>query len=313
MTSLRASNRGRIRRCREGSALLAVIWLIAVLGMVMYAAARALDTDAQFSRVMRGRIYAKRYAEAGIEVGRHPAMQPGDPLLRYSGDDGGGYEVELVAEEARFNINVLIQSGDQMLMRRLFAHWGLNPDETAALIDALKDWVDPDELVSLNGAEKREYEKAGFAGMPFNRPFRDLDEMLLVRGMEQVDALRPDWRNWFTVFGDGRVDVNDATAELISVLAEVPRERVAPLMTFRSGPDGILHTRDDNRLTTVPQLAQMLGAYQPHMVEQLTRWVQFNGPIRRIESVGAMGDVRRRLVMVSQGQRVLWRGEVPAL
>ncbi len=302
----------RLQRRRQGSALIAVFWMIAVLGMVMYAGAKALDIDSTHARLMRGRTYAKRLAEMGMEVAKHPAIREDDPVLHYQSPIGGGYNVKLVSEEARFNINVLLQSGDKVILRRLFTRWGFTPEFTSAVLDALKDWVDADENVSLNGAEKREYDRAGLEGMPFNRPFKEVDEMLLVRGMDAVNLARPDWREWFTVYGDGRVDVNDARAELISVLADVPMERVAPILTFRVGQDGILNTRDDGRLSSVPQFAQMLGVFQPQIVQQLTQWVQFQGPIRRIESIGALGDVSRKFVLIMQNNRALWRGEIPA-
>lgn len=297
---------------QRGSALIVVFWMIAVLGMVVFAGANALQADSQYTRMMRGRIFAKRYAEMGIEVARHPAMREDDPLLHFNANDGGGYNVKIVAEEARLNANHLIQTGDHVLLRRLFTSWGFKEQFVSALCDALKDWVDADGNASLNGAEKREYEKLGFEGMPYNRPFKEVEEMLLVRGMEIVDAERPDWREWFTVFGDGRVDVNDARPELIALLADLPVERVQPLLTLRAGRDGALHTQDDVRLGSVPQVAQLLGVYQPQILAQLTQWIQFAGPIRRIESVGSLGPLQRKLILITQGGKAVWRGEIPA-
>ncbi len=308
MTLMKLTTSTRPRN--QGSALIAVFWLIAVLGMVVFASTKMLATDSRYAKESRGRLYAKRYAEMGLAVGQHPAITPDDPLLNFSADTGGGYGVTLVAEEARFNINALV-NGDRALLRRLFIKWNMKPEIASALSDALKDWVDQDELVSLNGAEKREYEKEGLEGMPFNRPFKDLDEMMFVRGMEQVNAHYPGWRDWFTVFGDGRIDVNDAKAELISVLADVPMERVAPLMQFRIGMDGVKWTKDDQRLSSAVQIAQMLGVFQPQIVQQLNQWVQFAGPIRRIESIGSLGEIRRKLVMITQNNQTLWRGELP--
>lgn len=296
---------------RRGSALIAVFWMIAVLGMVMFAGAKALKADTDYTRLMRGRIFAKRHAETGMEVARHPAIREDDPLLHFTSGEGG-YDVTLVSEEARLNINHLLQTGDKILLRRLFTRWGFKPDFVAALCDALKDWVDADDSISLNGAEKREYEKAGFEGMPFNRPFKEVEEMLHVRGMEVVNTARPDWREWFTVFGDGRVDINDARPELISLLGDVPMERVQPLLAYRAGKDGAMHTRDDQRLASVPQVAQMLGVFHPQVVAQLTQWIQFAGPIRRIESVGTFGPLQRKLILILQGGQAIWRGEIPA-
>lgn len=299
------------RLARRGSALVAVFFMIAILGMVMYAGAKALDADAQHSRLTRARVLAKRYAQMGIELGRHPLMKDGDPLLTHFAPDGGGFQVTLASEEARLNINVILQGGDLTLLRRLLSRWGLEPQQASLLIDALKDWVDSDDKTSLNGAERRDYEKAGFRGMPYNRPFKEIDEMMLVFGMPELDALRPDWREWFTVFGNGRIDVNDASAAMIGLIGDVPLERVAKVMTFRAGMDGVLRTLDDQKLTSVAQLAQMLGIFHPRIVEQLNQWVQFQGPVRRIESIGSLGGLQRKLVLVTQNQSALWRGELP--
>ena len=296
---------------QRGSALIVVFWMIAILGMVMFAGAKALQTDSQYTRMMRGRIFAKRYAEMGIEVARHPVMREDDPLLHFSANDGGGYNVKLVAEEARLNVNHLLQGGDKVLLRRLFMSWGFKEQFVAALCDALKDWVDADGNASLNGAEKRDYERMGFEGMPFNRPFKEVEEMLRVRGMDSVNLDRPDWREWFTVFGDGRVDVNDARPELIALLGDVPMERVQPLLKVRAGRDGALHTQDDVRLSSVPQVAQLLGVSQPQVLAQLTQWIQFAGPIRRIESVGSLGPLKRKFILITQDGKAVWRGEIP--
>jgi general secretion pathway protein K len=299
------------KNSERGSALIAVFWLIAILGMIVFGGAKMLATDSKYTKDTRGRIYAKRLAEMGLAVGQHPGITVDDPLLHRTGDNGGSYSVNIVAEEARFNINSLLMQPDKSLIRRLFTKWGMKPEFSSALIDALKDWVDQDSLVSLNGAEKREYERAGFDDMPFNRPFKDLDEMLFVRGMEQVHAFYPGWREWFTVHGDGRIDVNDAREDLICVLADVPMERVAPLSRFRLGADGAKHTKDDQKLTSAVQVAQLLGVFQPNIVQQLNQWVQFAGPIRRVESIGTMGDSTRKLVVITQNNQILWRGEMP--
>ncbi len=296
---------------QNGSALLAVFWMIAVLGMILFAATKALYADTAATRLMRGRIFAKRFAEMGLEVARHPAMQVDDPLLHHEVDTGGGFDVTLKTEEARLNVNYLLLTGDKVLLRRLFTRWGFKPEFITPLLDALKDWVDEDNKAGLAGAERREYDRMDRPGMPFNRPFKEVEEMLLVRGMEIVNAERPDWREWFTVYGDGRIDVNDTSAEILSLLADVPMERVQPLLAFRSGRDGVHRTRDDQRISSVPQFAQLLGVFQPQTVAQLTQWIQFNGPIRRIESVGRMGPLKRKLILITQGGQAVWRGEIP--
>jgi type II secretory pathway component PulK len=295
---------------QRGSALIAVFWMIAVMGMVLFAAAKLLKADADAARVMRARVYAKRYAEMGLEVGRHPSIELFDPLLSHSEDDGS-YNVQITTEEARFNINALLLKSDGAVLKRIFTSWNFKPEFISKLVDALKDWVDADDHVSLNGAEKREYQKMGFDNLPYNRPFKDLDEMLLVRGMEVVNALHPGWRNWFTVYGDGRLDVNEANPEYIAVLADVPMERLTPLLTLRNGRDGAHHTIDDGHLTSAVQVAQLLGSYQPKIVAEMQQWMQFAGPIRRIESTGTFHGMSRKIILITQNNQTLWRGELP--
>lgn len=301
------------RRLRAGSALMAVFWMIAVLGMVLFASTKLLHADTSAARVTRDRMFAKRYAEMGVEVGRHPAMELYDPLLSFSGDNGGSYQVQITTEEARFNINTLLLNSDRAILVRIFTSWNLKPEFVSKLVDAMKDWIDADDLTSLNGAEKREYEKMGLENVPFNRPFKNLDEVLLVRGMEVVNAMQPGWREWFTVYGDGRIDINEARPEFISVLAAVPMERLTPLLTLRNGRDGAHHTMDDGRLTSAVQMAQLLGVFQPKIVAELQQWVQFAGPIRRIESTGSYNTMSRKIVLITQNNQTLWRGEIPGL
>ena len=104
----------------------------------------------------------------------------------------------------------------------MFIDWGLELEDAQEIADALTDWVDADDDVALNGAEKDDYEKAGRINQPFNRPFYDLSEVRLVRGMDLVEAVRPDWRNWFTIWSGGALDLNEAPAELIAAAAEMP-------------------------------------------------------------------------------------------
>jgi len=299
------------RFSNRGSALIAVYWMIAILGMVVFGSATLLKSDTGAARLLRDRAFAKRYAEMGIEIGRHPRMEQYDPLLAGGDENGGSYEVTLTTEEARFNLNTLLLNSDRLVLKRIFTHWGLDPETNSLVVDALKDWVDADDHVSLNGAEKRDYAKAGFDDLPFNRPFKNLDEVLLVRGMDTVASLRPDWREWFTVFGDGRIDINEARTDFVMVLANVPPERMVQFDRFRAGPDGIRRTLDDGRLSTAVQLAQMLAVFQPKIVAELQQWVQFAGPIRRIECIGRFNDLNRKLVLITQNNQTLWRGEVP--
>ena len=81
-------------------------------------------------------------------------------------------------------------------------------------------------------------EKAGRINQPFNRPFYDIKEVRLVRGMDMVEAVRPDWQQWFTVWSGGALDLNEASAELIAAAAECSVEQAGIIPQTVSGVDG---------------------------------------------------------------------------
>lgn len=293
----------------DGSALIAVFWLIAVLGMVGFGAAKMLEGDTRLARVTRERAFAKRQAEMGLAIGQHPAVRAGDPLLRHTDDTGASHEVRLTTEESRCNINVLVQSPDRTLLRRILLAWGLEPEEAAALQDALTDWVDDDENVSLNGAERQQYEQAGRSGAPFNRPFRSLDEVALVRGMDRVSVVAPQWRNWLTVLSEGKLDVNEVAPDLLAAMTGMAEDRFQALVDFRNGMDKQSGTADDRRFTSVEEALPLLGINTPQGGASLAEWFTVEARTRRIESCGTFGSQRRCLVLVVRDGMLLSREE----
>jgi type II secretory pathway component PulK len=114
----------------------------------------------------------------------------------------------------RFNINFILFSEDKALIRLIFAEWGIDFDTASEIADALIDWIDSDDDLELNGAERDFYEGQGIFEQPFNRPFYALEEMRLVRGMPLVEAANPNWRDWFTVWSSGGLDVNEAPGRI---------------------------------------------------------------------------------------------------
>src|SRR5690606_24744082 len=172
-------------RHHNGSALIAVLWLIAILALAAVAAIRVVSFDVEIATSQVHGFRARQLAEMGIAIGANPAVKKTDPLLRqYSEEDGEGFEVRLISEGGRFKINAILLRGDELLLKGILIDRGLTVDEAQAQVDALIDWVDPNDEVQLNGAEKGWYLEQGRFNQPFNRPFYSLEEMRLVRGMD---------------------------------------------------------------------------------------------------------------------------------
>jgi len=249
----------------------------------------------------------------GMAVGAHPQIKVDDPLLHERSANGEGYDVMMTTEEARFNINSFLTEDRKVVLQRLFESWGLAPPDAETVVDCLMDWVDSDDLKRPRGAEKDEYEQAGFSDRPFNRPFISLDEMEYVQGMSMVAKVRPNWRDSFTVWGSGLLDVNEASPELIAIAANAPLVRAEALVTQRNGPDGVPHTKDDLPLLNLQDVMALLGSNDPLALSLFT----LQGTTVRLQSVGHVGDYYRGVAAVMQkgpsGVKVMeWREFVPA-
>lgn len=283
---------------RRGAALLAVLWLVAVLAIATMAALRVIAFDMEIASSKIHGSRARQVAEMGIAIGCNPIVKRSDPLLRQlDAETGEGFEARIISEGGRFNINALLAQDDKDLLRSIFAAWGLDFDASQALADTLGDWVDADDESSLNGAEVEQYEALGRLNQPFNRPFYDLSEMRLVLGMEQVEALRPDWRNWFTIWSAGTLDLNEAPAELIAVAAACDVEQAAVIPEMVSGPDGIRDTEDDVPFENAAPALDLLGI-DINDRPDLARRFSVNDATTRIESIGQAEGAKRKITVI---------------
>jgi type II secretory pathway component PulK len=277
---------------------MAVLWLIAILSMACMAALRVISFDMELASAKIHGSRARQIAEMGIAVGCNPAVKRADPILRQMHEDNGeGFEVKVLSEGGRFNINTLILQQDKPLLTSIFCDWGLELKDAQAVMDALIDWVDADDDVGLNGAEKKDYEQAGRINQPFNRPFYDINEMRLVRGMDLVETVRPDWRNWFTVWSGGALDLNEASAELIATAVECTVEQAVIIPETVCGPDGQRDTIDDVPFQSAAAALDLLGIRtdaRPDLAKRFT----VNDTTTRIESTGYAAGAKRRINVI---------------
>jgi general secretion pathway protein K len=282
----------------RGAALLAVIWLIAILAIATMSALRVITFDVDVASSVIHGSRARQLAEMGIAIGSNPVVTRGDPLLRQMDTEAGeGFEANVISEGGRFNLNAILLKDDESLLLSIFTKWGLELTEAQAVIDALGDWVDADDDERLNGAESRAYEDLGRINQPFNRPFYHIDEARLVLGMDLVEAVRPDWRDWFTIWSGGTLDLNEASAELIAAAAEIPVDRAAIIPELVSGPDGIRNTEDDVPFENLAAALDLLGINanaRPDIAQRFTT----DDAVTRIESIGQAQGAKRKITVI---------------
>lgn len=162
-------------------------------------------------------------------------------------DDGGVVEVQIDDLSGRINLNDLVsptgaidQTTRERLMRLLMV-LGI----TDVHVDALVDWVDPDEEpVSAYGAEDGQYLMKDPPYRAGNQPFSSVTELRLIEGMteETYRLLRPHVAA-LPVSGTG-INVNMASAPVIRSLHQQITDAQAEAVVARREEERFLTTGD---------------------------------------------------------------------
>jgi len=291
---------------RRGSTLIAVFWLMSILGLALFATVTLVKFESDLAASQTGGTRAAHFAEMGIAVGANPVVERDDPLLRQTFEGGfAGFHCEIESEADKIDINLLLLNQNELVddkgwLENVFNDWGMELEDARALVAALVDWVDEGDLAELNGAESPYYEGQGFSNRPFDRPFYSLAEMRFVRGMDLLEQVNPNWQDFFTIWTQSGIDVNDASAEMLSLVLDVPFEDGARVVEAVAGADGIRGTEDDELFQSAEEAFGPNGLVflDEEEFSLVGHRITANSPTVRIQSVGWSGDVKRRVTLI---------------
>jgi type II secretory pathway component PulK len=290
----------RPRTARQHGSVLLIV--LAVITLLAFAVATTVLTSSQYDQALANRsglLKARRMAERGIAMASHVNVSAMDPLLEFQNEDGSeGYRAMMTTEESRLNINMLLNDQNAPLLTQIFQNFRMQPSAAQGLVAALMDWIDEDALKRRpDSAEALDYKQAGFPNRPFNRRFRSMQEIDMVAGIEKLNAAYPAWRQLFTVYGSGQLDVNETNAETLAAVTGANPVMAQRLIQRRDGRDGIRHTKDDQPLTAPQEALQLLGLPQNHPATAL---LAIQGPTQRIESIGWYGEQAIGVAILAQ-------------
>ena len=176
------------------------------------------------------------------------------------------------------------------VLRKFLEEKGIDLNERDRMIDCLLDYVDPDDLPRLNGAE------ASDNYQPKNALLQRLEELKEVKGWEEFTA-RADWDEDLTLYSSGPIDVAWASRDVLLSLPGINEQIVDRFLEFRRGPDGIDGTEDDPVFKSLDEVRVALGL-SPEQFAQLSGLVGFKDKIVRVVSVGKSGDATRTVQMI---------------
>jgi hypothetical protein len=182
---------------------------------------------------------------------------------------------EALHADERVNPNV----GDSLGLARVLA----DPVRVASIVD----WIDTDDIARAAGAEALWYALRG-RSTPSNAPIRDVAEMRLIRGFEEV-SLR-ELEALFTARGDGRVSANRAPLHALLSISPLSPTEAERIVTLRAV--GV-------RFAVPEQIVTVAGAdVDLEEFAELTRRLSFTDAARTIRLHG-FGDAGPRTLHIA--------------
>ena len=219
---------------RKGIAQLVVLWALLLLGTLAMSFAFSMRTEAQASR--NGLETSRAYFLARTGVGKTIVLLSTgatDNVLAApvtGEEDGATYEVRVVPENGKVDINRISEEG----LKEILRNSGLSEDEVENMGDAILDWRDEDDERRPAGAEEQDYASLPEPVKPRNGRLASVGELRYVRGVPPEFFSRV-LANVFTVdSGRPGVNINAAPLEILRVLPGFTPELAALVVERRN-------------------------------------------------------------------------------
>lgn len=178
----------QVKSPQSGFALVLVLWVLSLLTIMAGSFALTMRRESTIVAGIKDNAGAIAAAEAGIAYAEMMLLHP-EQNRRWRAD-GNIYQVDFGDTQIRLRLlseagKIDINKANLALLQGLMTQSPLDESQQAKLIGAIIDWRDQDDLVSIDGAEKKEYEDAGLKYHPRNKPFQTLEELQMVLGMDE--------------------------------------------------------------------------------------------------------------------------------
>lgn len=274
----------------RGQALLLVMWAMFVMCFSILGLMRLLNITIGTATAMERVAIASSTAFAGVTLGRNPDFPANGNTEVQKFPDGSQLEVVVTSENGKLNINKMLENNDRDTLHALFRIWGLNDVQASTVVDCLQDYVEPGQDRRLNGAKKPQY-LAARRPPPSGKPFISVEEMNQVLHFDLVTEKNPNWREYFTIYGDGTLDLVSAPPELIKVVCRIGDSGVRSLLQKRS---------KDNVVMEDSESARMAMGLTEKEFSELSDRVSIGGNVYRVRATGAFEQAKRTIEAIFQ-------------
>lgn len=246
-------------RVERGFALLAVLMVLALLGVVGAEFAYSMRLEASAVRAWRDGIAATHLAEAAVEQAvreivadsQYVGLGEAGVLTFYTRGrtarprlerdkvalGSGHFSYRISDEQARLDLNGATPDRLDRLLRQL----GLDKRARDEIVDSLMDWRDPNDEHRLHGAESDDY----YLKLPIpyrarNANLDSVNELLQIRGVTATlfrgTEGKPGLVDFVTVKSQGQVNINTASEQVLRAYALSDAEVSFILQTRQTEP-----------------------------------------------------------------------------
>lgn len=277
---------------RRGFAMITALWLtVAITVVALQFSLEAherymLGINASERGVARAAVIgALALEQAQLErairqntSGAATALRGSDPWLDVDSTYSGPVDIDSVivmvdAKPGGRKLNVNSVNEDQL---KAFFNSVLK-DATAAdeISQSIMDWRDGDDQARVRGGERDYYLKENKMVLPANAPFREVDDLLDVKGMtpEILEKVRP----YLRTYGSSAINLNTADEPVLRSIPGMTDVILARILAARTGGQRITNTFF-NSLGGQPRPGQ-----QQNPQQRLAQTVQSNSVTETVE------------------------------
>lgn len=305
---------------RPGFALLATLWLIVMLSTACAAltiAGRAFRLNVAYAR---DEIAGRHAAEAGVAAAlatlndalsrstTGDAIPIVDPWHHVPGESnwirvgaGAEYWVDLIDPNSRVNLNVA-NAAD---LARLLDAAQVAPDSAMMLASRIVDYRNEDE-VDVAGLPELAAVGAEFLRAPADQAFSSTRQLAHVAGA--TGALVERLQDQTTVLGDGRINLQTASAAVLSSLPGMTPSAVATLLRLRAEGSRLSSGIFDLMPHLEPRDADVLDVHLAELAAGTTTETRAIEAIVQGRALGSPLVVTHRVLFerVSDRARITW-------